>query len=284
MGVMCNRLSELSIGVAGMDYFDDIEFLDGDTMRRCTTHIDHRWPSTYHLQMLQSGGIYYAVDDGEAAEIRAPTVFWHHPRHRYRYGPLKKTGWHHHYFIIRGERARRIFEGGFMTLSPDCRREVRHAADFASVFRAIIRIVHAPGEAAQANAVVLLERLLAMLGALGNDSLATACDPRICRLGERVRKRPGEDYDFKEIADDMGMSYSHFRRLFRSAMSRPPHDYLLACRMREVAREIRSSRRQIKDIALSHGYEAPAQFSKLFKSKIGLSPQQYRLATPYCGR
>lgn len=266
-----------------MDYFDDIEFLDGDTMRRCTTHIDHRWPSTYHLQMLQSGGIYYAIDDGEAAEIRAPTVFWHHPRHRYRYGPLEETGWHHHYFIIRGERARRIFERGFMTLSPDCRREVRHAADFASVFRAIIRIIHAPGETAQANAVALLERLLAMLGAPGSGRSAAEHDPRIQRLAVDVRRRPRRDYDFKGIAGDMGMSYSHFRRLFRSAISRPPHEYLLMCRMREAAREIRSSRRQIKDIAVSCGYEDPAQFSKLFKSKIGLSPQQYRLATPYCG-
>ena len=35
---------------------------------------------------------------------------------------------------------------------------------------------------------------------------------------------------------------------------------------------------QIKTAAYRAGYEDPAQFSKLFKKQIGLSPRQYREA------
>jgi AraC-like DNA-binding protein len=36
----------------------------------------------------------------------------------------------------------------------------------------------------------------------------------------------------------------------------------------------------VKEIAFTAGYDDPAQFSKLFRQKIGLSPKQFRQALP----
>jgi AraC-like DNA-binding protein len=86
--------------------------------------------------------------------------------------------------------------------------------------------------------------------------------------------------DFESLATNLHLSYSHFRRLFRRHIGKSPHDYLLLCKMQRAARDLQRSGRQVKDVAYEAGYDDPAQFSKLFKKKIGLSPQQFRDAMP----
>jgi AraC-like DNA-binding protein len=78
----------------------------------------------------------------------------------------------------------------------------------------------------------------------------------------------------------MGLSYSHFRRLFRRFAGCSPHEYLLRCRMRRAARDLRDTGRQVKDVAAEAGYDDPAQFCKLFRKKIGLSPGRFRQGVP----
>jgi PAS domain S-box-containing protein len=97
-------------------------------------------------------------------------------------------------------------------------------------------------------------------------------------VARQVRADPIGDFDFEAAADDLHMSYSHFRRLFRHCTGHSPHDYLLLWRMRAAARLLRDPNRPVKAVAGEIGYPDPNQFSKLFKRKIGVSPTEYREA------
>jgi adenylosuccinate lyase len=98
------------------------------------------------------------------------------------------------------------------------------------------------------------------------------------RLALEIRARPRDRRDFSRLASELHLSYSHFRRLFRNYLGRPPHDYLLLCRMLSAAEELKDRRWQIKEVAARSGYEDPAQFSRAFKSQIGVSPLCFRAA------
>jgi AraC-like DNA-binding protein len=98
------------------------------------------------------------------------------------------------------------------------------------------------------------------------------------QVARRVREDPVGDFDFRAAAEEMHISYAHFRRLFRQYMERPPHDYLLLWRMRKAARALRDPDRLVKSVAHEVGYGDAAQFCKLFTKKIGLSPTDYREA------
>ena len=74
----------------------------------------------------------------------------------------------------------------------------------------------------------------------------------------------------------MGVSHSHFRRLFRLVTAYSPHDLLLLSKMRKAGEELRNTNRPVKEIAFEAGYPDPAQFSKMFKKKVGVSPDGYR--------
>jgi AraC-like DNA-binding protein len=79
-----------------------------------------------------------------------------------------------------------------------------------------------------------------------------------------------------EEALGMGISYSHFRRLFRAYVGDSPHNYLLSQRMQLATKLLRDPSMQIKDIAHRLGYEDPAQFCRLFKTRVGLSATRLR--------
>ncbi|MFO8007048.1 MAG: PAS domain-containing protein [Candidatus Brocadiia bacterium] len=101
---------------------------------------------------------------------------------------------------------------------------------------------------------------------------------QIEEVARRVREGPVAEFDFRAAAEQMHVSYGYFRRLFRRYMDRPPHDYLLLWRMRKAARALREPDRPVKSVAHELGYDDRVYFSKLFKSKIGLSPTDYRRA------
>ncbi len=97
-------------------------------------------------------------------------------------------------------------------------------------------------------------------------------------VARRLREDPYHDRDFRAIAAELHISYGHFRGLFRRYMGRSPYDYLLLWRMRRAARALRDDERPIKAVAADAGYGSAAQFSRLFKKMIGISPRQFREA------
>jgi len=72
------------------------------------------------------------------------------------------------------------------------------------------------------------------------------------------------------------LSVSHFRRLFQRLLGRPPHDYVLLCRMLAAAELLRDPGLQIKEAAARAGYDDPAQFSRAFKQQLGVAPSAFR--------
>lgn len=65
-------------------------------------------------------------------------------------------------------------------------------------------------------------------------------------------------------------------KLFKKVVGDTPYDYQLKRKMELCKRRLCTSNDSISDIASELGYTDPQHFSKLFKSKCGLSPRQYR--------
>jgi AraC-like DNA-binding protein len=263
-----------------MNYFDDLHFVAADILEHYSDTIDKCYTDIYTVEFILNGAMFHGIDSGAPEKINTPAVFWHHPAHRYHYGPLPPAGeWHHHWVSFRGARARRLLENGFMKLSPRGFVPVAHPLAVARIFQMLLEKTSQPLPQAQAEAVVLLEQLLCLLMEQTRGVEEPYSD-RITALCDAVQDEPCRAIDFEKEARAMGLSYSHFRRLFRQRTGRPPHDYLLYCRMQSAADALKDRRRSIKEIAMDTGYEDPAQFTKLFRQKTGLSPRQFRQALP----
>ncbi len=98
------------------------------------------------------------------------------------------------------------------------------------------------------------------------------------QVAQRVRQSPTRDFDFRKAARQCHVSYGYFRTLFRRYLGRPPYDYLLKWCMRRAGRELRTTDRPIKAIALDCGYKTPGHFTRAFKRAMGMPPGEFRRA------
>ncbi len=129
--------------------------------------------------------------------------------------------------------------------------------------------------AQMASAHVELEELAGT--ARESDSVSQPHRAEVEKLAEQVRRDPRRAFDFAAEARACHVSPGYFRQLFSRYMGRPPHSYLLLWRMRRAARVLgEDTDRPVQQVAREFGYGSSAQFSRLFKTKIGLSPTDYR--------
>lgn len=264
-----------------MGYFDDLHFLDGEVIPECPAIIDARFPDTCNLQFFLRGSLYFGRDGGPRVWFDRPTLFWHTPEHSYQYGPATGQSWHHHWLTFRGPRANRMMTDGFDRLGVAGYVAVQEAAEVEAVFCRLVELVKAGMPQRQGEAVVCLERLLllAMNPAGRLPPVTERYRERIEATAVHIRENPGATPDFPQVARRLGLSFSHFRKVFRDVTGQAPHDFLLDCRIRRAALWLRHPDRRIKEIAAATGFSSPAQFSRRFRSRTGLTPQAARRAS-----
>ncbi|WP_207515314.1 helix-turn-helix domain-containing protein [Longitalea luteola] len=79
-----------------------------------------------------------------------------------------------------------------------------------------------------------------------------------------------------ELAALSQRSLSSFRRDFLSVYNMPPSQWIREQRLKKAKELLRTTGLSIADICYSLGFENSAHFSRLFKSKFGISPSDYR--------
>lgn len=82
------------------------------------------------------------------------------------------------------------------------------------------------------------------------------------------------------IAEALHVSYSTFRRAFKSATGASPHHYLLLLRLREAAALLETGRLQVRKVAEMTGFEDPNYFSRCFRKHLGRRPGELRGVSP----
>jgi AraC family transcriptional regulator len=100
--------------------------------------------------------------------------------------------------------------------------------------------------------------------------------PRLRRVVERMRADLCTALDLKTLAAESGYSRNHFLRMFRAATESTPHQYLLRLRIERAQSLMKKKSLRIIDIAESCGFASQAQFSRVFKQVLGVTPSRYR--------
>lgn len=85
-----------------------------------------------------------------------------------------------------------------------------------------------------------------------------------------------EDISLETLSKIALMSPFHLLRQFRKNYHITPHQYLISRRLDRAKNSIANSNASLADICFMTGFRDTSSFSKLFKRRFGLSPQQYR--------
>jgi AraC family transcriptional regulator len=83
------------------------------------------------------------------------------------------------------------------------------------------------------------------------------------------------------LADECGLSVSHFARSFRQSFDTSPHRYLIRQRVERAKQLLSGSRCPLSEVALHTGFADQAAFSRTFKAVVGSSPGRWRRETQH---
>lgn len=85
-------------------------------------------------------------------------------------------------------------------------------------------------------------------------------------------------FSVETLAEEAGLSLSHFIRAFKLHTGKTPHTYLMNLRIEKAAEKLQNKKLRITDIALACGFPNPGHFTTVFKRITGITPSEYRKA------
>ncbi|MBQ9338255.1 MAG: helix-turn-helix transcriptional regulator [Lentisphaeria bacterium] len=261
-------------------YFDDLT-ITAASHKHFPCAIQHRrtecQPDRFSLEMLLNGEVDLLLDSARI-RLRPPCVFWIGDHHKYFQFELVPGQHYDHWWIdFSGERGRRIYES-LTSAFPDSFVRVENYQDIRKIFEHFARkfkVARRP--AASARDVILIEQLLLELSELVRPAeLSPENDPHgILSLAEQIRNAPFEPYDLRELAKRSGLSYVHFRTLFKANLGESVWQYILKQQMLTAGVLLKSHQFRIGELSDYCGFSDLGSFSRAFKRYYHLSPKQW---------
>lgn len=80
----------------------------------------------------------------------------------------------------------------------------------------------------------------------------------------------------EELAEEAGVSRSHFARRFRAETGFSPHRYQSQQRIEKAKLMLRESRLSLVDIAIELGFCSQSHFTQVFRALAGMTPRRFR--------
>ena len=98
----------------------------------------------------------------------------------------------------------------------------------------------------------------------------------ISRARMRIRESLESDLTIQQIAEELGVSYSNLRKLFKEHTGLSPATYQQELRLLRAKELLTTTELSIKEIAYRLNFESPDYFSAKFKAKMGIKPSEVR--------
>jgi len=100
---------------------------------------------------------------------------------------------------------------------------------------------------------------------------------RLSLAREWIHANYASPLPLESMAEKAQLNRQHFLRMFRGCFGITPHQYLMDVRLASARELLTGTTEPVSAICRMTGFESPASFSSLFRSRFGASPKAYRL-------
>ncbi|MBQ5511482.1 MAG: helix-turn-helix domain-containing protein [Prevotella sp.] len=232
----------------------------------------------YQLLYLTEGeGIFQSANQ-KSTRIKEGDLFLLFPGEWHTYHPLPQKGWKSYWIGFKGRNVDDRVRAGF--LSPT--KPIYHVG-FSS------EIVHLYDEAfskakeeaaySQQTLAGIVNHLVGLMYSLERNIILNK-DYNYADIMNRARLRIRESLEsnltIQKIAEELGIGYSNFRKLFKEYTGVAPAMYQQELRLQRAKEMLSTTNISIKEIAYRLNFDSPDYFSAKFKIKTGRKPSDFR--------
>ena len=233
----------------------------------------------YALVLVREGSGCLIDEDRAKTPLKAGDVLAVVPGWWHLYNPDKKIGWTTSWVIFDGpvakslHAAEQIVPGVLASNVGDS-----GLSALGAIMDGMIGFASERADTLQAQARLAAD-LLGLLARLSDWSKQQVQGERVNLIVEAVsyvEESYLEEVDFDALVLRSGVSATHFRRQFKKLTGDGPQTYQKRLRIRLAKELLRHSDLTVAEVGERVGYSKPAYFSRVFNSRVGISPSVWR--------
>lgn len=233
----------------------------------------------YYVVFISRGKGLYGSALTRPREVVAGNCFLLHPGIWHRYKPDLKMGWEEHWVGFNGQFVRQLMDQEiFDPKNPVI--DLGFNTDMLILYHKLIDEVQLSSIGYPQQIAGITMQILGLVSTLSRHN-EWANDPvgkLIAKAKFLIRESFENSLDMEQLARELPMGYSSFRKVFKKNTGQSPNQYHLNLRLDRARQLLAGTALNISEISDQTGFESVSYFSKLFKKKNGVSPKSYRLA------
>jgi len=231
----------------------------------------------YQLIYITKGGGIFESENCKS-EVTAGSVILLYPQERHRYKPHQQTGWDEMWVGFKGDFIDNIIEKSYFNPS----NAVFHIGFNETIVNLFNDIVKYSKEEKPGYQPMISGAIIYLLGLLHSEHQQKSlketdmAEQTVNKARVIFREKVYDKISPEVVAEELQIGYSLFRKIFKKYTGLAPGQYLIQLKIQKAKELLSDPNKLIKEIAYDLHIESSLHFSKLFKEKVGLTPQEYR--------
>jgi AraC-like DNA-binding protein len=232
----------------------------------------------YQLLYLTEGEGTFQSTHQQETRIQEGDLFLLFPGEWHTYHPDNNKGWKSYWIGFKGQNIDDRIQYGF--LSPE--KPIYHVGFSSEIVRLYDNAYQtAVDETAYFQQMLagIVNHLLGLMYSLERNRQLNKNRSHVDLINKarlRIRQELESDLTIQQVADELGVSYSNFRKLFKEYTGISPALYQQDLRLQRAKELLSTTDMSIKEIAYQLNFESPDYFSSKFRAKVGRKPSEFR--------
>lgn len=228
----------------------------------------------FQIVLVVNGHGHFESRSQPRTSVRAGDAFILFPEEWHRYGPAPEASWHEYWVGFEGKAASELMQAFFNTTKP-----VFHNAPSTELIRLFgqqLDWIRNPQPGGDQVAASLIPQQLALLrcSRLVQASPGKVASQIIIHAKASILSDLQGRTDFEAMAGELGLSYTRFRKLFRSQTGYAPREFENLIKLNRARDLLRTGGSSVTATADALGYQSVHYFSRAFKKQFGFPPTQ----------
>lgn len=231
----------------------------------------------YYLVFISKGKGVFESRETAPTHIKEGTCFFLFPDIWHRYRPDLDSGWEEYWVGFKGQYPDALMKTHFF--HPEAPfLQVGLDETLLILFQRLLEIVQQakPGYHQIISGVTL--EMLGLMHRISQHRRHSENPTRqlIHKAMFLLRESLDKTVHMPDLAAELPMGYSKFRKQFKAVTGLSPHEYHLGLRIDRARELLHNTTLSVNEIAYQTGFDSVYYFSKLFKKKSGISPRGFR--------
>lgn len=212
-------------------------------------------------------------------KVKEGDMFLLFPGEWHNYRPDEETGWNEYWIGFNGRIVDDWVSGGFFQKENPV-MNIGLNEDVISLYRYAILIAEAQEANYQQALAGIVSNLMSMAIYLSRNRDFNKSDvSSLINSAKIVAQENISTITPEKMAENVCMSYSKFRKIFKEYTGFSPLQYIQEVRINMAKTLLTNTSKSIKEIAFELGYENKDYFFTVFKKITGITPASYRIQT-----